>query len=488
MPHYIFDGNVTLADKARSPFLYFPFQVPPGASSLTVRYTYSNYMPADESWGGNTLDIGIFGPGGIAFGSADFRGWSGSFRQEFTITPDAATPGYLPGLPTGLWHVLIGLYNIAATGCQYRVEIEIATNLGTTPTGQGLLRQATESRVPAALSEMPTPAHRWFKGDLHCHTFHSDGEDSLERLVQTAREIGLDFLAVTEHNTVSHLPYLQLYASADFLPIPGEELTTYNGHANVWGIQKWVDFRCLTMEDWQKVAALAHQQGALFSINHPKSGGPPWEYGLDLAFDCLEVWQAHFWLSNYESLALWDGLLRQGRRVVAVGGSDAHRMGTPEMPPSNPLGIPTTLVYASALTQEAILDAIRKGHVALTREPSGPLLEFAASYGNPGSVNKSMMGDTLAAPESATITFTAHVWGAEGDRLRLISPRGVAALVPIGSNDFTYTFYATPKDLGRGRFPLVYLRPEVIQPPEADLEQEPAALMVEALGNPIYVI
>jgi len=515
MPHYTFEGNVTLADKARSPFLYLPFQVPPEAGCLTVRYTYSNYMPADESWGGNTLDIGVFGPGGIAFGSADFRGWSGSFRQEFTITPADATPGYLPGLPPGLWHVLLGLYNIAVTGCQYRVEIDLSPvppNAASLGAEQPPVQSLSPAAVPASAGA-PTPGQRWFKGDLHCHTIHSDGENSLEELIRTARAIGLDFLAVTEHNTVSHLPYLHHYAAPNFLPIPGEELTTYSGHANVWGIQGWVDFRCITMEDWRRVAAMARRQGALLSINHPKSGGPPWEYGLDLDFDCLEVWQAHFWLSNYESLALWDSLLRQGRRVVAVGGSDAHRIGTPEAPPANPLGIPTTLVYAPALTQEAILEAIKKGHVAVTREPAGPELEFTASLGdratganplqakakagkpagtvpgepNPSAGNTFIMGDAMAVPGSATITFTARVRRAGGNLLRLISPQGVAALVPVEGDDFTYIFRATPKALGKGQVPLPYLRAEVIQPPEADLEQEPAALMVEVLGNPIYI-
>jgi predicted metal-dependent phosphoesterase TrpH len=42
------------------------------------------------------------------------------------------------------------------------------------------------------------------KGDLHCHTLHSDGENSVEDIVRHAVGLGLDYLAVTDHNTTTH--------------------------------------------------------------------------------------------------------------------------------------------------------------------------------------------------------------------------------------------------------------------------------------------
>ena len=53
----------------------------------------------------------------------------------------------------------------------------------------------------------------------------------------------MDFLAVTEHNTVSHHPYLHAVgARHSILLIPGQEVTTDWGHANVFGETGWVDF------------------------------------------------------------------------------------------------------------------------------------------------------------------------------------------------------------------------------------------------------
>ncbi|MDP3046020.1 MAG: PHP domain-containing protein, partial [Chloroflexota bacterium] len=186
------EGAITRAGKARSPFLYLPFPVPPGASRLTVRYEYSGYMPADQHGEGNTLDLGLFGPGGISFGAADFRGWSGSFRNEVTVTPTDATPSYLPGLPPGEWNVLLGAYNIGPDGCRYHVEVSVDTDAGAP-------LPASTGEPPATTAQPAPPGPAWYKGDLHCHTHHSDGASSLRELTDAAKDQGLNFLAITDH-------------------------------------------------------------------------------------------------------------------------------------------------------------------------------------------------------------------------------------------------------------------------------------------------
>lgn len=41
------------------------------------------------------------------------------------------------------------------------------------------------------------------KGDLHCHTKLSDGSEGIEEVVAMAKRIGLDFLAITDHDTIA---------------------------------------------------------------------------------------------------------------------------------------------------------------------------------------------------------------------------------------------------------------------------------------------
>jgi hypothetical protein len=102
-------GRVTPADRLRSDYLAIPFDVPPGRSALHVGFTYEDAMSADVRTGGNTIDLGLFGPGSLEFGSMAFRGWSGSERTEVWLAPDGATPGYRPGpIEPGTWHVLLG--------------------------------------------------------------------------------------------------------------------------------------------------------------------------------------------------------------------------------------------------------------------------------------------------------------------------------------------------------------------------------------------
>ncbi|MDO8685901.1 MAG: hypothetical protein Q7J78_04430, partial [Clostridiales bacterium] len=40
---------------------------------------------------------------------------------------------------------------------------------------------------------------RPYKGDLHMHSFHSDGKESPANITASCRKIGLDFMAVTDH-------------------------------------------------------------------------------------------------------------------------------------------------------------------------------------------------------------------------------------------------------------------------------------------------
>ncbi|HOG46206.1 MAG TPA: CehA/McbA family metallohydrolase [Anaerolineae bacterium] len=443
-----------------------PFEVPADASRIEVELHYDHAISAALGAGpGNVVDLGLFDARGAEFGTTEgFRGWSGSARARIFVAPDAATPGYLPGpLYPGVWNVSLGLYHVHPSGCNYTVTVRLSRGPAAEPV------QLTWP-VPPLKREA-----RWYKGDLHCHSHHSEATGSLADLCGAARAQGLDFLAVTEHNTTSHHRLLGEFRTSDFLPIAGQEITTYHGHANVWGAGRWLDFRFHSDADLARVIAMAHAAGALFSANHPKTNGPPWEFGTLAGIDCLEVWQAPWFLSNYQSLAKWDELLRSGARVVAVGGSDQHQPA-PGDSYAQQLGQPTTWVYAEALEPAAILGAIKAGHVFISAGPAGPQLELVAQ----AEGRQAMMGDGLATAGGRPLQLTARVQGAGGMVLRLVGPRGVLAEAPIPSDDFALEHTLLPRVSG-------YVRPEVTLPVDPEDADEPAALMMQALGNPIYI-
>jgi hypothetical protein len=407
----------------------------------------------------------MFDPRGSEFlTGAGFRGWSGSSRTAFHLSEGTATPGYLPGpIYAGIWHIVLGLYQLAPQGCEYRVTV----SLEQTHTRASPLAQLSETA--------PCPGPRWYRGDLHAHTWHSDGSAPLDDLVAAARAQSLDFVAVTEHNTVSHLPLLQGWSSPDLLLIPGVEISTYHGHANVWPVDGFVDFRCTSTEEMARVRDAVRSRQALFSVNHPRDGGPDWEFDGLLNADCVEVWGGPWIISNYQALALWDALLRQGQRVNAVGGSDKHQgpfsgeLGWYE------LGTPCTWVFAEELSSEAIMAGVQAGRAVISESPIGPSLEMTAEWAG----GRVVMGDTLELPAGTLFQLHCETTGAAGHVLRLVS-QGETHQVPIDSDDFDIVLELVARQDS-------YWRPEVIEPPEVPLEEEPAALMAKALGNPIYL-
>ena len=66
-------------------------------------------------------------------------------------------------------------------------------------------------------------------GDLHCHTQKSDGSESLEKVVHIAKQVGMDFLAVTDHDYLTPRSELDRLEQQYGIPlIQGVELSCYD--------------------------------------------------------------------------------------------------------------------------------------------------------------------------------------------------------------------------------------------------------------------
>ena len=61
----------------------------------------------------------------------------------------------------------------------------------------------------------------WLKGNLHSHTTNSDGKLSPEETVAKYKELGHDFISLTDHRKYVYNKHLQ---SDDFILIPGFEV------------------------------------------------------------------------------------------------------------------------------------------------------------------------------------------------------------------------------------------------------------------------
>jgi hypothetical protein len=405
-------GRWTLEDRFAAPWHYLPVEVGPGTAGLRVEFDY-------ERTGGAVLDLGCLGPNG-------FRGWSGGARESFVITREAATPGYLPGeLEAGTWQVMIGVHRVPPDGVRYQLTAEAFPRTGSPTAGAGSLLAGAGSltagagSVGAELRSPPAPpspadrparrplpaseGRRWLAGDLHAHTVHSDGALTVSELAVLAVERGLDFIAVTDHNTVSH--HAELPAAArryGITLVPGQEVTTDGGHAGALGDIGWVDFR-RPPDDWLDATEAG---GGLLSINHPFAGPVSWVHPMRRHPPLVELWHWSWldlrWTTPFSWWQAWDAT------AIPVGGSDWHRPGS-DAPP----GRPTTWVESAGTEPGDVLEGLRAGLVALSAERDGPVL--LRHDGDLVAIDAD--GMTLAGPQGPC----ARV---RGDLARLAGPAG----------------------------------------------------------------
>jgi predicted metal-dependent phosphoesterase TrpH len=429
----VLEGTISAAD--RLAWLERTFEVPPRTARLDVETSYSH---RDQ---GTAIEFGIYDP-------VRYRGASRTSKTAFFIARTTATPSYHPGdLPAGTWRLLLGVPSIRdGVTATYRVVIRF------TPEGP---TQPTPFRVTPD-GEKSGP--RWYQGDLHTHTLHSDGYGcadgrggsgpcAVHQVVDAAMRQGLDFLAVTDHNTTSHhadLAALQL-TSDRLLLLRGQEVTTFYGHANVFGTSEPVDFRFghpgVTVRG---VFARARQLGGLVSINHPgrETGerctgcgwnAPDTDYGL---VDAIEVVNGFTVSGPTAGEAFWHARLNEGYTITGLGGSDDHGASTRA---GSAVGVPTTVIEAEALTEAALLDGIRAGRVYIkTRGPGGPDVRFSVP------ASRTTMGGRVQLPTaSATVRFRVVAQRAQGQRVEVVRSGAVlAGTVPgaIAGNDAAVEF------------------------------------------------
>ncbi len=426
----ILQGRITGADNQT--YRELPFQVPPGTARIEVEFDYDR---SDKT----TIDLGLIGPGNF-LGRDGFRGWSGGNKRRFTFAAADATASYSPGaLTPGTWKLLLGIPNIrAGRDATYTARVRL------TPAAQA-------DAVPQQDTEPLRNEAGWYRGDLHMHSAHSDGNCAAQSGARTpcplfltakaASEAGLDFVAVTEHNTVSHLPALrELQPHFDrLLLIPGMEITTFQGHANVFGVRAPVDFRVgsAAVPDWNAVLGELRRRGLPVSINHPirpsdeRCMGCGWtphptaDMNLVSMVEAVNGGDAD---TPGSGIAFWQRELDAGHRLTGVGGSDNHDAPTAAEEPFGPsrIGRPTTVVHARELSQAGILDGLRAGNVFVdTFGSRDRLLELQVRYGTDVAV----MGGVLKVPAGQRASVRVQVRNLAGGRIEATLDGAKAGLI-----------------------------------------------------------
>ncbi len=167
------------------------------------------------------------------------------------------------------------------------------------------------------------------RADLHSHTTASDGWPSPHQLVEQARRVGLDVIAVTDHDTIDGALCACDHASrrGKLEVVVGEEVSSRDGHI----VGLFLEKRIRPGMSAAATVHAIHEQGGLAVAVHPfwrtqrrtrnaRVHGVGW-LAAELPFDAVEIENATPGFYVFNQLAR---RLNMGLGSAEVGGSDAH--------------------------------------------------------------------------------------------------------------------------------------------------------------------
>lgn len=343
----------------------------------------------------------------------------------------------------------------------------------------------------------------WYKGELCCFSKYSIGSETVGELIKRAEKDGLDFLSITDINTLKSIEDPE-YHSDKLVLIPAIKWGNEKmGYALVYCPRTPLDSPT-TIPEAQAECLRVQAQGGIFAIAHPCFPTGFWRWGLSYV-NAIQVWCREWraippltidklddWLkekkdgkfiysltaavnesriasvsANSQSTRFWDYEIARGAMVCGIAGSHSSN-------PSVPLGKPITYVRAENKSLGAILEGLRLGRTYVSTGINGPKLSFMADSLADNKIDVSIGG---IVPLSIDIRFEAIVENAKGKKLEvLFNGRPIVTKI-IESDNFTVRF--TDKPVRSGAYRL-----RVIGPPEntkgfGDIE-------VYAMTSPIY--
>ena len=193
--------------------------------------------------------------------------------------------------------------------------------------------------------------------ELHAHSELSyDGRDPVELLLEQAEAVGLDGLAVTDHDGIeASLSAAAAAREYDLVGIPGMEVSSAAGHVLALGVEELVPAGLPFEETLERI----HELGGIAVVPHPfqssRHGVAAHVTNAQLAgADAIEVYNSRLFTGRANRQA---ERFARTHDLPMTAGSDAH---IAEM-----VGQAVTEVNAYHRSAEGILDAIREGRTSV---------------------------------------------------------------------------------------------------------------------------
>ncbi len=344
----------------------------------------------------------------------------------------------------------------------------------------------------------------WYKGELCCFSKYSIGSETVGELIKRAERDGLDFLAITDINTLKSIEDAE-YHSDKLVLIPAIKWgNDEKGYALVYCPRTPLDAPT-TIPEAQAECIRVQAQGGIFAIAHPCFPVGFWQWGLNYV-NAIQVWCREWravppltldklddWIkekkdgrfvyslaaavnesnivsvsANSQASRFWDYEIARGAMTCGIAGSHSSN-------PSVPLGRPITYVRAENKSLGAILEGIRLGRTFVASGSGGVKLSFIADTLADDKIDVSIGG---VVPLEVDIRFEAIVANAKGKKLEvLFNGRPIVTKI-IESDNFTLRFTDKPTRSGAYRL-------RVIGPPEQQTKGF-GDVEVYAMTSPIY--
>jgi hypothetical protein len=199
------------------------------------------------------------------------------------------------------------------------------------------------------------------KGILHVHSVFSDGEESLDRLVQIFKRSAMDFVAVSDHAEVFDDARMQHYvelceslSDKTFVVIPGLEFALHGGDTHILGYGVTRRVRAVDME---KLVDGIHDAGGIAVLAHPPAGSINMIGSIKAKLDGIEVWNGRYdgvYAPRADSLQLLRRIRAVNLKASAFGGVDLHKVSQAQKPIY-------VQVDARETTRAAIMTALLSG-------------------------------------------------------------------------------------------------------------------------------
>nr|WP_256486912.1 MULTISPECIES: PHP domain-containing protein [unclassified Haladaptatus] len=209
--------------------------------------------------------------------------------------------------------------------------------------------------------------------ELHCHSALShDGRDPVELLLEQAKAVDLDAIAVTDHDEIeASLEAAKLAPEYGLVGIPGMEITSRAGHVLGLGIEELVPPGLSFGETLDRI----REQGGVAIVPHPfqksRSGVAANITGKKLAeADAIEVYNSRLLTGRGNRRAR---SFASDHGVPMTAGSDAHI--------SEMVGQAVTEIDVNTRDRRAILGAIVDGRTEVDGKRTPWRISFRQAAG-----------------------------------------------------------------------------------------------------------